>query len=230
MSLASNHPAYAVIVAGGSGQRMQSGIPKQFMELRSRPVLYYSIQAFLHALPDIHLILVLSQEMMGRGEELVRHYFPESGIKLVVGGKTRFESVAAGLRLVNIPSICLVHDGARPLVTPDLIRNCYESARNQGNGIPVIPVTDSIRQVSGFTSRSISRDDLRIIQTPQAFQSTELIAAFRQPYMPTFTDEASVVEWAGGTIHLVEGAKSNIKITTPEDLVIAAALLQVMEA
>ena len=119
----------------------------------------------------------------------------------------------------------MVHDGARPLVSAGLIHRCYECASTNQSAIPVIPLADSIREVSSYGSRAIARDNLRVVQTPQAFSSTLLHEAFTQDFVPSFTDEASVVEWMGGTVQLVEGQKSNIKITTPEDLVIAEALL-----
>ena len=217
---------YAVIVAGGSGLRMGAPLPKQFLDLCGRPVLYHSIRAFIEAIPDIHIILVAPENNMTLVQKVLEAVDQPVDIKIVAGGDTRYASVAAGLKEVSADSIVLVHDGARPLLTPQLILRCYESANANGSAVPVIPVSDSIRQVSSFTSRAIARENLRSVQTPQAFASNILQEAFLQPYIPAFTDEASVVEWMGGTIHLVEGERSNIKITTPEDLVIAAALLQ----
>jgi 2-C-methyl-D-erythritol 4-phosphate cytidylyltransferase len=216
---------YAVIVAGGSGLRMGAPLPKQFLDLCGRPVLYHSIKAFVDAMPDIHVILVAPERNMPLVQKVLEAFDQPFDIKIVAGGDTRYASVAAGLKEVPPDSIVLVHDGARPLLNPELILRCYKSASLNGSAVPVIPVADSIRQVSSFSSRAIARENLRSVQTPQAFASNILQEAFLQPYIPAFTDEASVVEWMGGTIHLVEGERSNIKITTPEDLVIAAALL-----
>ena len=218
-------PIYAIIVAGGSGARMGGTIPKQFLSICGKPVLYHSIHALSEALPGSNIIIVLPETQVGMGKGLLSSYPEYAGLQFVAGGATRYASVAAGLALVPEGAIVLVHDGARPVVSGELIRRCYESARLNGSAVPVVPVIDSIREVSGFNSRAIAREALRVVQTPQAFESTLLKAAFTQPYLPVFTDEASVVEWTGTTVHLVEGSRSNIKITTPDDLVIAEALL-----
>ena len=225
----SNHPdVFAVIVAGGSGNRMGTVIPKQFLPLCGRPVIWYSIQAFREALESVTIILVLPDEHLDMANDLIGSLHYSNDIEVVGGGPTRFASVSKGLQLVTEPSVVMVHDGARPLVTTDLIRRCYDGARMNGSAVPVIRMSDSVRQVSGLTSRTITRDDLRSVQTPQAFNATLLKQAYAQPYLPVFTDEASVVEWNGGIIHLVDGTRSNIKITTPEDLIVAEALLQKM--
>lgn len=221
----STRPKYALIVAGGSGARMGTATPKQFLDLSGKPVLYYSIRAFAEALTGVKIILVLPQLQLERGRELLRDFPEAAAVQIVAGGDTRYASVAAGLSEVPTGAIVLVHDAARPLVTPDLIRRCYESARLNGSAVPVVPVADSIREVSGYNSRAIARESLRIVQTPQAFESTTLKSAFRQPYLPAFTDEASVVEWTGTRVHLVEGSRTNLKITTADDLFIAEALL-----
>jgi 2-C-methyl-D-erythritol 4-phosphate cytidylyltransferase len=218
--------AYAVIVAGGSGSRMGASLPKQFLDLCGRPVLYYSVRAFLDALPGVRIILVLPEQHMSLVQGVLEAFGHPVPLVTVPGGPTRYASVAAGLKEVPADGIVLVHDGARPLVPAELIQRCYEGAGMNGSAVPVIPVADSIRQMSGFDSRAVARENLRIVQTPQAFRASLLHQAFRQPYVPAFTDEASVVEWTGSRIHLVEGARSNLKITTKEDLVIAEALLK----
>ena len=218
-------PAYAVIVAGGSGLRMGAALPKQFLDLCGKPVLYYSIKAFIDALAGVRIILVVPEDHTSLVQKVLEAFDEPIDLTIVAGGDTRYASVAAGLKEVPAESIVLVHDGARPLISPELIRRCYACANTNGSGVPVIPVADSIRQVSSFSNRAIARENLRSVQTPQAFASDLLQQAFHQPYVPAFTDEASVVEWMGGTIHLVEGERSNLKITTPEDMVIAAALL-----
>lgn len=219
-------PTYVVIVAGGSGLRMGAPLPKQFIELCGKPVIYYSIRAFLDALEGVQVILVAPEAQFELATSIANSFEKEAGIKVVVGGDTRFASVSNGLREVPKGALVMVHDGARPLVSESLIRRCFECASLNKTAVPVIPVTDSIREASSYGSRAIARDNLRVVQTPQAFSSTLLHEAFEQEFLPAFTDEASVVEWMGGTIQLVEGQKSNIKITTPEDLVIAEALLK----
>lgn len=218
---------YVVIVAGGSGLRMGAAIPKQFLLLCGKPVLYYSIRAFLDALGGAQIILVAPESELDKAREIADLFRDEIDIKIVAGGATRFASVANGLKEVPKNALVMVHDGARPLISTTLIRRCYEAASMNGSAIPVIPLTDSIREVSSYGSRAISRDNLRVVQTPQAFSSNLLHDAFAQGYIPTFTDEASVVEWMGGTVQLVEGQWSNIKITNPDDLAIAEALLKV---
>jgi 2-C-methyl-D-erythritol 4-phosphate cytidylyltransferase len=218
--------AYAIIVAGGSGTRMGAAMPKQFLELCGKPVLYWSIRAFLNAIPDVHIVLVLPEQHLGELERF-RAFFPDKpSITGVPGGDTRFASVAAGLAQVPPEAVVFVHDGARPLLGTALIRRCYDCAREHGNAVPVMPVPDSIRQVSGDNSRAIMRENLRAVQTPQTFYARFLQEAFRQPYNPNFTDEASVMEWSGRRIHLVDGERVNLKITTAEDLLIAEALMK----
>jgi 2-C-methyl-D-erythritol 4-phosphate cytidylyltransferase len=216
---------YVVIVAGGSGQRMGTALPKQFLDLCGKPVLYWSIKAFLEAMPDVQMILVLPATQISLAQ-IVLQAFPNTiDLSIVAGGETRYASVANGLKEVPKDSIVMVHDGARPLITQAVIHRCYEGAVSMGTAIPVMPVADSIRQVMSKTNRGIMREQLRIVQTPQTFDARLLHKAFEQPYKPLFTDEASVVEWGGVNVNLVEGERSNIKITVPEDLVIAEALL-----
>jgi len=221
-----SRPVYALIVAGGSGARMGTAVPKQFLDLCGKPVLYYSIQAFAEALKNVRIIVVLPEQQLVIGQQMLAEFAHLPELHFVAGGATRYASVAAGLAKVPAGAIVLVHDGARPLVTSALIRRCYEGACITGSAVPVVPVADSIREVSGYNSRAIARESLRVVQTPQAFESATLKEAFRQPYLPAFTDEASVVEWTGARVNLVEGDRSNLKITTMEDLLIAAALLQ----
>lgn len=219
-------PTYAVIVAGGQGTRMGTAIPKQFLDLEGKPVLYHTLKAFLDAIPGIHLVLVLPAHQISYAQ-MVLQAFPERiDITIVAGGDTRFQSVKNGLQGLPEESIIMVHDGVRCLVTPALIRRCHEDALLQGSAIPVVPVTDSMRLVREGGSEPVDRTALRIIQTPQTFKGALLLPAFEQEYREAFTDEATVVEAAGGTVYLTEGEKSNLKITTPEDLVLASVLLK----
>ena len=222
-------PAYALIVAGGSGQRMGTAVPKQFLDLNGKPVLYWSIKAFQDALPDMQIILVLPAAQISMAQ-IVLQAFPERiDLSIVAGGDTRYASVANGLAEVPEDAIVLVHDGARPLVSAALIRICYEGALKNGSAIPVVPVADSIREEWEGGSKAIPRERLRIVQTPQAFDAALLQEAFEQPYEAAFTDEATVVESMGASVHLVPGERSNLKITTPDDMLIATALLQAAE-
>lgn len=222
----SSLPVYAVIVAGGSGSRMGTAIPKQFLPISGKPVLAHTIAAFLEARAGIHLILVLPASDLSKAQ-IVLQAFPERiDIELVAGGASRFESVRNGLEGVPEGAVVLVHDGVRCLLSPQLIQSCIAEATLHESAVPVIAVTDSIREISGNSSRAVDREALRSVQTPQAFLSTPLKAAFRQPFRLSFTDEATVWESAGHTVHLIPGEKSNLKITTPEDLVLAELLLR----
>lgn len=205
---------------------MGTALPKQFLELCGKPVLYWSIKAFLDALPQVEIVLVLPAAQLSLAQ-IVLQAFPERiDMSIVAGGATRFHSVANGLKAASSDSIVMVHDGARPLISTELIRRCYKQTEEAGSAVPVIPVADSIRQVDAKGSKSINRESLRIVQTPQAFQAALLLEAFQRPYETSFTDEATVVEAMGQSVRLVEGERSNLKITVPEDLLIAEALLK----
>ena len=215
----------ALIVAAGSGSRMKSDIPKQFILLKNKPVLYYSIKAFLNAFDDINIILVLPEDHIAKGQEIIDGFFDSSKFKITGGGRTRFHSVQNGLSLINEESIIFVHDGVRCFLTKDLIRRCYNSAVEFGTAVPVIDSSDSIRMISKNGNKIVDRNKIKLVQTPQTFHSKIILPAFAIDYKEKFTDEASVVEAFGIKINLVEGEKSNIKITTPQDLELAKVLL-----
>jgi 2-C-methyl-D-erythritol 4-phosphate cytidylyltransferase len=219
---------FAIIVAGGSGTRMGAAIPKQFIELCGKPILLYSVDAFFNAYPDINVVIVLPQTHLDEGiEMLVAHGYDYKNIKLKAGGPTRFDSVKNGLAEVERDSIVFIHDAVRCLVSPQLIKRCGEAAAQTGSAIPVIKVRDTMRQMStDGSSKIIDRDDLRIVQTPQTFLACIIKDAFKLEYMDEFTDEASVLEFIGKTITLVEGEESNLKITFKEDLDFANWKLQ----
>jgi 2-C-methyl-D-erythritol 4-phosphate cytidylyltransferase len=217
---------FAVIVAGGMGLRMGSFMPKQFLTLKGKPLLWYTINAFLEAYDDLQIILVLPEEHMETGKILITSFDAQQRIQLVKGGKTRFHSVQNGLKSVNESSIVFVHDGVRCLVTKHLIHRCYEQALIKGSAIPAVAATDSIRIAEGDKSSVIDRNRVRIIQTPQTFKSEILISAFQQIFNESFTDEATVVESNGENIFLIEGEYDNIKITRPVDLLIAEKILE----
>jgi 2-C-methyl-D-erythritol 4-phosphate cytidylyltransferase len=217
---------YAVIVAGGMGSRMGTSIPKQFLELKGKPLLFYSINAFLDAFSDLEVILVLPQQHMDTGAAMIAAVKDPRRVQLATGGATRFHSVKNGLDKVNQESVVFVHDGVRCLVTPELIHRCYELTLKKGNAIPAIAATDSIRIVTGNENEQADRNSIRIIQTPQTFLSGIIKTAFEQEYNEAFTDEATVVENTGIKINLAEGDTSNIKITHPIDLMIAEKILE----
>ena len=216
---------FAVIVAGGIGNRMQNPIPKQFLLLHNKPVLYYTIQRFLEAYNDLQIILVLPHDNIGLGQEVIDAYFDTSRITICEGGRTRFHSVQNGLKFINEESIIFVHDGVRCLVSKDLIERCYEMAVTSGTAIPVVGSRDSIRAVLGDDNTPVNRDTIRLVQTPQTFHSKILLPAYTIDFKDKFTDEATVVEAYGLKVSLVEGDVNNIKITSPIDLKIAEALL-----
>lgn len=217
--------AVAVIVAGGQGLRMQNAVPKQFLPLNGKPILYYSIKAFMEAVPGIRIVLVLPKAHFSYANSVLQHFTSGIDITIVEGGANRFESVKNGLKETRETDIIFVHDGVRPLLSAQLIATCLAAAKAYGNAIPVVPVTDSIRQITGDNdSMTVDRELLRAVQTPQTFQGSVLLPAFEQAYLESFTDEASVVEEFGIKVHLVAGEKSNLKITTPEDILFAAAL------
>lgn len=220
-----NYRKVAIIVAGGSGTRMQSATPKQFMELAGKPVLLHTIDAFASAYDDMEIVLVVPVAHFTYVDTLLKSAPAVSRITVVGGGETRFHSVKNGLQKAE-NAVVFVHDGVRPLVSSSLIRTCYEAAIVHGSAIPVIDMKDSIREVNGTANKAVNRDQYKIIQTPQTFLSEILLPAFELPYDPLFTDEATVVERLGNKVHLVPGEESNIKITKPLDLAIATALLK----
>lgn len=215
----------AVIVAGGTGARMNNSIPKQFLLLNGKPLLYYTINTFLQAYDDLRIVLVLPEEHIGAGQEIIDAFFDYSRIQITAGGRTRFHSVQNGLQLVQEESIVFVHDGVRCLLTTRLIHRCYEGAMESGSAIPVIDSKDSVRISTGKNNEALERSTVKLVQTPQAFHSKILLPAFAIDYKDKFTDEATVVEAFGLKVNLVEGEEDNIKITRPADLLIAEYII-----
>lgn len=217
---------YIIIVAGGTGTRMNNAVPKQFIELKGKPVLMHTLEKFFNAIPEIKIILVLADQLNDEWGILCKKYNFTIPLTLTNGGETRYQSVKNGLALVPENCIVGVHDAARPLITEQLIINLFETAKQKGNACPAIPVTETIREVIDGNNRSVDRTNYFIIQTPQCFHSSLLKKAFLKPYQSTFTDDASVLEAMGEKINLIEGDRENIKITTSQDLIIAEALLE----
>jgi 2-C-methyl-D-erythritol 4-phosphate cytidylyltransferase len=216
----------AVIVAGGSGKRMGSEIPKQFLLLAGQPVLMRTIKTFHDYDPELTIITVLPADQVRYWEMLCHNHRFKIPHKIVSGGTTRHNSVKNAMAGIKPGAIVAVHDGVRPLVSMALIQTCFDTAAILGNAIPVIDIPESIRSVDGEKSKSADRSAFRLVQTPQVFRSELLIRAFRQPYDPSFTDEANLVEADGNHIYLVKGQPSNIKLTTMLDIHIATAILE----
>lgn len=210
---------YALIVAGGEGIRMGSPLPKQFIEIKSYPVLYYTLNAFHEAIPGIQIILVLPESHLEYWKQLVLKYNINIPHKTVLGGKTRYQSVKNGLREIPLNTMVAIHDGVRPLVSSNLINHCFETCKAQLAVIPVLPLSDSIRLVEGTISKPLNRSQYKLVQTPQCFNSDIIKKAYEQiPFSESLTDDAMVAEAFGQNITLIEGERNNIKITTPEDL------------
>lgn len=217
---------YAIIVAGGTGTRMGGDLPKQFMLLNDKPVLYYTLKAFLDAYDDLQIILVLPVDYTDMGQEIIDAWFDKNRIRITAGGDTRFQSVKNGLILIENESIIFVHDGVRCLLSKDLIHRCYKQAVETGTAIPAVVSKDSIRLLREESNEAFNRNKVMLIQTPQTFHSKILLPAFQIDYKDKFTDEATVVEAYGMKVSLVEGEENNIKITRPVDLLIAERILE----
>lgn len=218
---------FAVIVAGGTGSRMNNTTPKQFLLLKGKPVLYYTIQSFLQAYDDMQIILVLPEEHIAAGQEIIDAFFDYSRVQIAIGGRTRFHSVQNGLQVVQEEGIVFVHDAVRCMVSIELIRRCYDAALETGSAIPVIDSKDSVRMITEDGNEALERSNVKLVQTPQTFHSKILLPAYQIDYKDKFTDEATVVEAFGLKVQLIAGEDSNIKITRPADLVIAEHLLPV---
>ncbi len=222
---------YAIIVAGGKGERMGAAVPKQFVPVDGLPVLMRTIRAFVEAYKDISIILVLPKESLELWVGLLHKHNFTIPCRLAIGGTTRFQSVKNGLDLIPIDAddgdygVVAVHDGVRPFVSPGLIRRCYKTANSQGSAVPVVPVVETMRQLTADgRSQMVSRNDYRLVQTPQVFRTYLLKEAYRQPFREEFTDDASVVEALGHEVTLVDGERTNIKLTTPSDMAFAEYL------
>lgn len=218
---------FALIVAGGTGSRMNNSIPKQFLLLKNKPILFYAINTFLTTFSDCKIILVLPEEHVGVGQEIIDAFFDYKSIQIVIGGRTRFHSVQNGLALVDDEdSVVFVHDAVRPLLSGNLINRCYDSVLEFGTAIPVVDCKDSVRVLTVKGNEAVERSTIKLVQTPQAFHGKILLPAFFGiDYKDKFTDEASVVEAFGLKVALVDGDDENIKITKATDLLMADAIL-----
>ncbi len=219
---------FAIIVAGGSGSRMKTDIPKQFLMLSGKPVLFHTIEAFQNSDTNLHIKLVLPANQFDMWAALCRQFNFVFNGELITGGETRFHSVKNGLGAITADEgIVAVHDGVRPLITPDTIAAAFRKAEEEGTAVVSVPLKDSLREVKPDGSNVAAfRDVYRIVQTPQVFRLDWMRDAFQTEWMPGFTDCASVLEYGGYPIHFVDGNYTNIKITTPEDLILATAFLK----
>ena len=215
-----------IIVAGGSGRRMGATLPKQFMMLGNEPILAHSINRIHEALPAAEIVVVLPEEHIALWRNIAAR-FDVAHHKITAGGTERFYSVKNGLKeLSDDVKIIAIHDAVRPLASKKLIIKLILEAEKNIAVIPVVAPVDSFRKIEGDNSKIIDRSALRIVQTPQVFDATILRKAYEQDFSSTFTDDASVVEAIGEKITQCEGERGNIKITTPEDMIIATALLE----
>lgn len=207
---------------------MKSDRPKQFIELEGTPIIITTIRCFLNYDPDMRIIICVHRNYRQHLEGILFKFgLSEKNIQITFGGDTRFDSVKNGLKLVeDDAAIVGIHDSARPFASEQTIRNCYETARLKGNAIPCVPVNDSLRKISNNINASVNRNEYRIIQTPQCFVAAKIKKAFELGYRASFTDDATVLESIGETIHLVEGNEENIKITSPHDLLMARAFIK----
>jgi len=217
---------YAIIVAGGSGSRMKSDIPKQFLLLQGKPVLMHTIEAFYYSDLKPEIILVLNLKYLKLWSELITKFNFDIPVIVVNNGEQRFHSVKNALSIVQEGSIVAVHDAVRPIVSNELITRSFRLAAGSKAVIPAVTSKDSVRKKEGDHTKALNREEILLVQTPQVFQSNLLQHAYLQDYSPEFTDDASVVEKTGIKIVVTEGDYKNIKITYAEDLQLAEVYLQ----
>ena len=224
---------YAIITAAGSGNRMKSEIPKQFLLLNKLPVLMHTINAIYIYDENIEIILVLSENKLKYWKQLCKKHHFTVKHTIVKGGETRFHSVKNALSRVpgtsSTDELIAIHDGVRPLVSKATIERCFGTALKLGNAVPAVDVVESIRIIEQNTNKAVDRSKYKLIQTPQVFQGKLIKQAYNQNFIPQFTDDASVIEAAGYEVNLVQGNRENIKITTDLDLLFANILIKKLD-
>lgn len=217
---------YALIVAGGKGTRIKSKLPKQFLELTGKPILLHTLEAFYRYSENITIVLVLPEDDFAIWNDICKKYNFTKPILLQKGGETRFQSVKNGLEKITGPGLVAVHDGVRPLVSEDIIGASFRLAAVHQSAVAAVRLKESIRMTDQDNTKAMDRSRFRLIQTPQTFSIDLIKQAYQLKEDVTMTDDASVVEKLGHTISLFEGSYENIKITTPEDLIVAEALVK----
>lgn len=208
----------AILVAGGLGKRMNYALPKQFLELKGKPILFYTLEKFYDYDPNIELIVVIPEMYFIFWKELIQSHKIEIPHKIVAGGDSRYQSVKNGLSNVENASIIAIHDGVRPFITKTFIGRLFEEAKKKGSAIPVKPISETVRKINSEENQILPRQEVFLVQTPQIFLKEWLDKAYQTPYNESITDDATLVEQAGFLLHFIEGLTYNIKITTPEDL------------
>lgn len=221
-----NYSEYALIVAGGKGTRIKSDLPKQFIELNGLPILMHTINAFYRYSKNIPVIVVIPEDDFDVWKNLCAKHSFQKPVLVQKGGDTRFQSVRKGLAQISGDGLVAIHDGVRPLVNEDIIAASFRLAAVHKSAVASVRLKESIRITDQDTTRAADRSRFRLIQTPQTFQVELIRKAYESKEDASLTDDASVAERAGHLISLFEGSYENIKITTPEDLIIAEALLK----
>lgn len=216
---------FALIVAGGNGTRMETSVPKQFLEIEGKPILIYTFEAFSKFDSEIEFVLVLPENQVTFWDELCAKHSFSINYKIAFGGVNRFQSVKNGLDLITEDGIVFIHDGVRPLVSGQTLQNCYHSCITKGNALPVVPPSESVRYSFENENQAVDRSKYFLVQTPQTFRTKQIKEAYQLAAHQNFTDDASVLESNRHSIHLVEGNRENIKITWPQDLIVAQAFL-----
>ncbi|MEM9896133.1 MAG: 2-C-methyl-D-erythritol 4-phosphate cytidylyltransferase [Bacteroidota bacterium] len=209
---------YAIIVAGGSGTRMQTSIPKQFLKIQGKPIIFLTLEKFLEEDSDNVLIVVLPEDQFENWDNILSDYPALANVKITAGGKTRSESVREGLKMIkDVDGIVAIHDAVRPFVSVDIIRNSYKQALMKGSAVTSIPLKDSIRELTSNGNTARNRNDFVLVQTPQTFD-LKLIKQAYEVNIGDFSDDATVFEKEHGSVNLISGSDRNIKITTKADL------------
>jgi 2-C-methyl-D-erythritol 4-phosphate cytidylyltransferase len=213
-----------IITAGGIGKRMGGHLPKQFLLVKEKPILLYTLERFYEADPFSEIFITLPEDWVDYWNELLNKHTCSIPHTIITGGIERYDSIKNALN-VSTGTIISVHDGVRPCVSIETIHNCINSAKENGSGVPYLPVKESLRKMQHQTSEAVNRQEYVLVQTPQSFSVSILKKAYELPFHEGITDDASLVEEAGFQIHLVKGNEENIKITTPMDLELVNVLL-----
>lgn len=217
---------YAVIVAGGSGSRMKSEIPKQFLELNGKPIIIHTIEKFLQS--NCKVIIVLPKNQLDVWNDIKNKYSFLDDLIITEGGNTRFESVKNGLDKITEDGIVAIHDAVRPMISVEKINELFEFTIKNGNASAALPCVDTIRfEKENHQFEMIDRNKVWLMQTPQCFKINKLKEAYKNAEHINYTDDVAVFEASGNKIYLIEGEKSNIKITIPEDLKLAEFYLKI---